>query len=347
MTMRIDLADLIEATHGSTAKQFVAACPYPVLLLLREGPKFGARLEFDHDRSERAGLTIGRVSRLAETPLIELQFLVPNEPVVVGSEGTVQIYDRSVSKRHAEFTLTKGLWRLKDLESRRGTTLEGRRISPGIAVPIVDGHHVRFGLAEAVFLEPRSLYRLMTLVCHQGAERLQIPPEGVLLKELVEEAAESTAPGPESGPFLVQIPQTNSEGRTAGTFMAGATQACGESAILGSRRSKTFDQARVHSLSAATPMVIGRGTDCDLVLAESSASRRHAQLLRQGDRVRVTDLNSGNGTFVDGERLPAGVTATLDLGDTLRFAGYTCMILGYEQLQELFSVVHRSQPTAA
>ncbi len=50
-------------------------------------------------------------------------------------------------------------------------------------------------------------------------------------------------------------------------------------------------------------MTIGRGSGNDLVLNALFASRRHAQVWQQGDRVIIEDLTSTNGTFVNGQRL--------------------------------------------
>ena len=50
----------------------------------------------------------------------------------------------------------------------------------------------------------------------------------------------------------------------------------------------------------AEPLVIGRLPECDVVLADSNVSRRHAELRRKGDGVFVTDLGSTNGTRVNG-----------------------------------------------
>jgi len=47
-------------------------------------------------------------------------------------------------------------------------------------------------------------------------------------------------------------------------------------------------------------LVIGRLPECDIVLADSNVSRRHAELRRKGDGVFVTDLGSTNGTRVNG-----------------------------------------------
>jgi hypothetical protein len=60
--------------------------------------------------------------------------------------------------------------------------------------------------------------------------------------------------------------------------------------------------------------VIGRAEDCDLRLADPGASRRHAELRRDGDRVTVIDLRSTNGTVVNGETIER---AELHDGDEL------------------------------
>lgn len=48
---------------------------------------------------------------------------------------------------------------------------------------------------------------------------------------------------------------------------------------------------------------IGRTEPADVVLAESEVSRTHCLVALKGDEVFVSDLNSTNGTFVDGGRL--------------------------------------------
>jgi hypothetical protein len=48
---------------------------------------------------------------------------------------------------------------------------------------------------------------------------------------------------------------------------------------------------------------IGRGSDCDLVLRETEASRHHAELRRHGEQWSIVDLGSTNGTFVGNLRL--------------------------------------------
>ncbi len=50
-------------------------------------------------------------------------------------------------------------------------------------------------------------------------------------------------------------------------------------------------------------IVLGRGEDSDIVLAERQISRHHIRVYREGDRYFVEDLNSKNGTWVNGQQL--------------------------------------------
>jgi pSer/pThr/pTyr-binding forkhead associated (FHA) protein len=50
-------------------------------------------------------------------------------------------------------------------------------------------------------------------------------------------------------------------------------------------------------------MTIGRATDCDLQLADEQVSRRHARIEMGADRSEVIDLESANGTLVNGRNV--------------------------------------------
>lgn len=62
--------------------------------------------------------------------------------------------------------------------------------------------------------------------------------------------------------------------------------------------------------------VIGSGEDNQFVIRRPSVSSRHASLAFRKDRYEIADLDSTNGTFVNGRRI-TGVTA-IKLGDEIR-----------------------------
>jgi hypothetical protein len=51
--------------------------------------------------------------------------------------------------------------------------------------------------------------------------------------------------------------------------------------------------------------VIGRSKLCDISIADASISRKHAELFKEGDQVRLVDLDSTNGTQVNDTNVQA------------------------------------------
>lgn len=73
---------------------------------------------------------------------------------------------------------------------------------------------------------------------------------------------------------------------------------------------------------ALGPLTVGREDTCDIVLpgAAGQVSRQHATLERQADgRCLVRDLDSANGVFVNGQRVPASLVAP---GDHVSLGSY-------------------------
>lgn len=50
-------------------------------------------------------------------------------------------------------------------------------------------------------------------------------------------------------------------------------------------------------------LLVGRGQDADVWIGDDGVSRKHARFLRQDTTYLLEDLNSANGTFVQGERI--------------------------------------------
>ena len=53
------------------------------------------------------------------------------------------------------------------------------------------------------------------------------------------------------------------------------------------------------------PLIIGRSPDVEVVVNDTNVSRRHAEVWRTSEGVAVRDLQSTNGTFVNGHRITA------------------------------------------
>jgi len=66
--------------------------------------------------------------------------------------------------------------------------------------------------------------------------------------------------------------------------------------------------------------VVGRSPDADLVLDDEAVSWNHLEVERRGEVLMATDLDSRNGTFLNGERLDR--PRRLRDGDTLLVGGH-------------------------
>ena len=72
--------------------------------------------------------------------------------------------------------------------------------------------------------------------------------------------------------------------------------------------------------------VIGRSRECDVRLADTNVSRRHAELRREESAYWIVDLGSTNGTELNGKRVER---ARLSDGDRITL-GSTDVVFGHE-----------------
>lgn len=132
----------------------------------------------------------------------------------------------------------------------------------------------------------------------------------------------------------------NDTGRAHGAGFAGAgREAADEPRAKGADESNTLDRTRMSGEDLGRPrlsggpclvlpgegngervcmlegerVVIGRAASCDIVVCDSGVSRRHAEITRDGGRFCITDLESTNGTFVNGRRVSRQLLADGDL----------------------------------
>lgn len=75
-------------------------------------------------------------------------------------------------------------------------------------------------------------------------------------------------------------------------------------------------------IAIPSPVVhVGSGSQNEVVIADDSVSNAHAQLEYVDGSWRITDLDSTNGTFVEGVRLAPHVPTPLSYGHSVRFGG--------------------------
>jgi serine phosphatase RsbU (regulator of sigma subunit) len=84
-------------------------------------------------------------------------------------------------------------------------------------------------------------------------------------------------------------------------------------------RGEPFD----HALEGES-VVVGRSSDCDLVLADRFLSRRHTRIFKSDDSWMVEDLGSRNGTLLNGDLV--GEPTALKIGDRLQLCGSVLIV---------------------
>jgi hypothetical protein len=72
----------------------------------------------------------------------------------------------------------------------------------------------------------------------------------------------------------------------------------------------------------AAGMTIGRSPHCDIVLADSRVSSRHAWIGEVDGRTVLRDLKSTNGTFLNAQIRTSITEVSLHPGDTIAFGGH-------------------------
>ena len=88
----------------------------------------------------------------------------------------------------------------------------------------------------------------------------------------------------------------------------------------------------------ANAISIGRATENDIQLNDRSVSRRHARIFRRGNKYFVEDLESKNGTFVDGLRIKSGTEYEIKEGVPIAI-GKTFFSLGKAYPEDVLAIL--------
>ena len=83
-------------------------------------------------------------------------------------------------------------------------------------------------------------------------------------------------------------------------------------------------------------MIIGRDPAVEISVADQGISRKHAKVNKEGDQVRLTDLNSSNGTFVNDKKVNPGESVILAKEDMVKLGNTIFKFLPKGELEILF-----------
>ncbi len=92
-------------------------------------------------------------------------------------------------------------------------------------------------------------------------------------------------------------------------------------------------------------LLVGRSADCDLPVKDRFVSRKHLWISRKGEKLFIKDLNSRNGTFVNGEPIRPNVEVYLPEGVPV-VVGMSVLCFGEgcaEELKDFLGVIDVSR----
>ncbi len=238
--------------------------------------------------------------------------LKPGELTIGRDVGRVNIALKSpaVSSRHALVNLQP--LAISDLGSTSGTWLGQYKLEPNRASPI----------------EPNGI--------------VAIGPIPVAAQTLLQlGAALGVAPAPQ------MTGQQSAVGGQAGGF-AGAAGAAGAAGVSGApahtptpgKKHQTVIGQVAISGGQQNVKSIGRTPDNDIVIAHAQVSSKHASLHKAGQQLFLEDHGSANGTYVRGQRIPAGQRVPVQNGEKV-FIGPMPLLLQVEA-EEVAMVVEDS-----
>ena len=88
---------------------------------------------------------------------------------------------------------------------------------------------------------------------------------------------------------------------------------------------------------------IGRSSDNDIQIRDDYVSRNHLVLWESKMRYYLKDLGSGNGTFVNGHRIPLGVTVEVKSGYSI-VVGMSMICLGAKESGGVYAFLESVGP---
>ena len=279
-----ELTFVDERRSGST--QYVQAMSVPQAMAQAKAEAKGGKVTVN---------TGGRVVSLTDGR----EYAIAGASLVFGRDAScdVVVPGKDVSRRHAEIVQTPKGYLLVD-SSTNGTSVNDVR---------VEGQRLLARADVITIGEEKFRFYADTAAPPAAASRPQNPQPGP--------AASSPSAVPPSA-----VPPTKGESLKLRETVHGVPAAPRPSSAPLASFLVRSGALKGQRLSIKTPIVnIGRADYNDLVLPDESVSTSHAKLQRREGVWVLVDLDSTNGTFVDGDRIkgdaPLAPGATVRLGD--------------------------------
>lgn len=247
----------------------------------------------------------------------ESPFTLAGELTVGREEGNdVVLPEGGLSRKHCRFYEENGEVLVEDLGSSNGTFVDGERVEG--PTPVKAGQEILVANIEVRLSAPSAAPRRQPTAARKAAG--SSARTGTIEGLAAGKRSPRALPAPAGRPTSGNRPGASALARRGGgAAMALAEDAPAESAAPSARavlKGQTGPWAGKRYPLSKIVSVIGRVPGNDVVVDDDSVSRRHAELRKSGPGFAVRDLDSANGTFVNGERV---TEAPLRPGDVLKF----------------------------
>ncbi len=233
----------------------------------------------------------------------EEEMEVANALTIGRAEGNDLILtEGGVSRQHARFFVEGGALQVEDLGSSNGTWVDGEKIEGPTAVTaknqVVIGD---YELAVKLGSKPRPK---ATGNAGQGSTRAT----GILPK-----TASRPGGAPPRSTKVMPVVRGKPDGAALAKRPATASPRTAAAPTLRVMSGALVDT----SFTLSGTMIVGRVATADIHIDDDSISRRHAEVTVVGRTAKLKDLDSANGTTVNGA--PITEETTLAAGDIIQF----------------------------
>jgi pSer/pThr/pTyr-binding forkhead associated (FHA) protein len=246
--------------------------------------------------------------------------------MVVGrqAECDLQLTEGHASRKHARFSFAENAVWLEDLNSANGTFVNGTKING--KVKLAPGDRLRFDVEEFDFRIPSAA----PAAADDGKTQYREPASAVV-------DAESS--GMYKRPGAWADPDAMGDGANKTKFIdpAQLKEMMNNAPAAAAVNTATIDGPHLHVVSGSRAglnikltvgesgvreWTIGSQADREVQFQDSGVSALHAKIVNEGERWKVLDQMSANGTFVNGKR---SNVSYLTAGDRVRFGPVECI----------------------
>ncbi|MBI2844493.1 MAG: FHA domain-containing protein [Armatimonadetes bacterium] len=244
------------------------------------------------------------------------EFLIFKPETVVGRDefADVPVFgDPNVEPRHFVIRADERRHRLQDLGTSAGTLVNGQRVQQHL---LCDGDTIQIGAAKLLFRDKAS--RSVVGRSTDSSRPASIPASEQICpycgnaKDSAGNCLCTVGAGPAAGSAqeATVVQSTQPTGDQTMPLAAPASVGARLVGLSGAYAGQTF------ILSPAGETTIGRQQDRQISLtSDTTVSRQHAGIVREGGQFIIYDTGSANGTYINGARITRQV---LNAGDIVR-----------------------------